>query len=76
MRAGKHVYTAVPAARSLDECHNLVETVKQTGLIYMNGETSFFRPDAVFCRKKAEEDAFGEFIHFQSEYFHDISHGL
>ena len=76
MRSGKHVYTAVPAARSLDECHDLVETVKQTGLVYMNGETSFFRPDAVFCRKKAEEGAFGEFVHFQAEYFHDISHGL
>jgi len=76
MEAGKHVYTAVPAARSLDECDILVETVKKTGMIYMNGETSYFRPENVFCRKKAAEGAFGEFVFCQAEYFHDMSHGL
>ncbi|MBM3213078.1 Gfo/Idh/MocA family oxidoreductase, partial [Candidatus Poribacteria bacterium] len=76
MKSGKHVYTAVPAARSLDECDELVETVKKTGMIYMNGETSYFRPQAVFCRQKAKEGAFGEFIFCQAEYFHDLSHGL
>jgi len=76
MKSGKHVYTAVPAARSLDECNELVETVKKTGMIYMNGETSYFRPQAVFCRQKAKEGAFGEFIFCQAEYFHDLSHGL
>ncbi len=46
MEAGKHVYTAVPAAVSLDECEQLVKTVERTGMIYMNGETSYFRPEA------------------------------
>lgn len=76
MEAGKHVYTAVPAAMSLDECDMLVETVRKTGMIYMNGETSYFRPDNVFCRKKAAEGAFGEFVYCEAQYFHDISHGL
>jgi len=76
MKAGKHVYCAVPAAQSIKECDMLVKTVKETGMIYMNGETSYFRPEAVFCRKKAEEGAFGEFIHCRAEYFHDLSHGL
>lgn len=76
MESGKHVYTAVPAARSLDECDELVKTVEKTGMIYMNGETSYFRPQAVFCRKKAKEGAFGEFVFCQAEYFHDLSHGL
>jgi len=76
MEAGKHVYSAVPAAQSLDECDQLVETVKKTGMIYMNGETSYFRPVTAFCRKKAEEGAFGEFVFCQAEYFHDLSHGL
>ena len=53
MKAGKHVYTAVPAAYTLEECDELVDTVKQTGQIYMNGETSFFYPEVAFCRKKA-----------------------
>lgn len=76
MNAGKHVYSAVPAARSLEECNDLVETVKRTGMIYMNGETSYYRPEAVFCRKKAAEGAFGHFVFCQAEYFHDMEHGL
>lgn len=76
MEVGKHVYTAVPAAVSLDECEQLVRTVERTGMIYMNGETSYFRPEAVFCRQKAAEGAFGAFVHCRAEYFHDMSHGL
>ena len=76
MESGKHVYTAVPAAASLDECEALVRTVERTGMIYMNGETSYFRPEAVFCRQKAAEGAFGEFVHCRAEYFHDMDHGL
>jgi len=76
LKAGKHVYTAVPTAHSLEECDKLVNTVKQTGQIYMMGETSYFRPQTVFCRKKAKEGAFGEFVYCEGEYMHDISHGL
>lgn len=76
MKAGKHVYTAVPAAYNLEECNELVNTVKQTGQIYMSGETSFFYPEVAFCRKKAAEGAFGKFVYCEGEYFHDLSHGL
>ena len=76
MEAGKHVYTAVPAAYSLEDCDRLVRCVERTGMIYMNGETSYFRPDNAFCRKKAEEGAFGKFVYGEAQYFHDISHGL
>jgi predicted dehydrogenase len=76
MEAGKHVYTAVPAAYSLDDCDALVKAAERTGMLYMNGETSYFRPDAAFCRKKAEEGAFGEFVYGEAEYLHDTSHGL
>ncbi len=76
MKAGKHVYSAVPAAYRLEDVDPLVRTVKETGMIYMNGETSYFRPEAAFCRKKAEEGGFGEFVFCQAEYFHDMSHGL
>ncbi len=76
LKASKHVYSAVPAARSLEECDALVKTVKRTGMIYMMGETSYFRPETAFCRKKAEEGAFGKFVHCRAEYFHDLSHGL
>jgi len=76
MKAGKHVYSAVPAAYRLEDCGPLVKTVEKTGMIYMNGETSFFRAEAVYCRKRAAEGAFGNFVYSQAEYFHDMSHGL
>ena len=40
LKAGKHVYSAVPAGITVDEIAELVETVKRTGLTYMLGETS------------------------------------
>ena len=83
MKAGKHVYTAVPTAydhadpdKGLELCDRLVEAVKRTGMTYMLGETTFFRPEAMFCRKKAAEGAFGQFVFAEGEYFHDLSHGL
>ena len=76
MEAGKHVYSAVPAARPIEECAALVETVERTRMVYMMGETSYFRPETAFCRQKAQEGAFGEFVHCRAEYFHDLSHGL
>jgi predicted dehydrogenase len=76
MEAGKHVYTAVPAAYSLEECNDLVETVKRTGQIYMNGETSYFYPDTAFCRAQHAAGKFGEIVHGEAEYFHDMDHGL
>jgi len=76
MRSGKHVYCAVPAATSLEELHDLVETAKSTGLTYMMGETSQYYGATVFCRKKWADGAFGDFVYGEGEYYHDMSHGF
>lgn len=78
LEAGKHVYSAVPVMMShsgdviLDWCDKLVEAVKRTGQLYMMGETSFFRPEVVYCRRKVQEGAFGDIVLIESEYLHDI----
>ena len=36
--AGKHVYSAVPMASRVEECQEIVELVKKTGLTYMMGD--------------------------------------
>lgn len=78
LEAGKHVYSAVPISsvpdgdEILDWCDRLVETCKRTGLYYMLGETTYFRPEAMFCRRKAAEGAFGSFVYAEGEYFHDV----
>ena len=82
MESGKHVYCAVPPASSpsdeqiLELCDRLMETVKRTGQLYMLGETTFFRPETIYCRQKAADGAFGEFVYGEGEYLHDLSHGL
>mgnify|MGYP000344964316 CR=1 FL=1 len=76
MASGKHVYCAVPvlcvpdADEILDCCDRLVRTVERTGQWFMYGETTCFRPEAMFCRRKRAEGAFGDFVYSEGEYFH------
>jgi predicted dehydrogenase len=78
MEAGKHVYSAVPIIsvpdgdEILDWCDRLVETCRRTGMHYMLGETTYYRPQAMYCRRRAREDAFGDFVYSEGEYFHDV----
>jgi len=78
MEAGKHVYSAVPIIsvpdgdEILDWCDKLVRTCRRTGMHYMLGETTYYRPEAMFCRRKARDGAFGDFIYAEGEYFHDV----
>ncbi|MBN1675377.1 MAG: Gfo/Idh/MocA family oxidoreductase [Kiritimatiellae bacterium] len=76
LRAGKHVYSAVPAAISLAELEALVSAVRETGLVYMMGETSYYLPTTVFCRKRFREGAFGRFVYAEAGYYHDMEHGF
>ncbi len=78
MAAGKHVYSAVPIIsvpdddEILDWCDRLVAACRKTGLSYMLGETTYYRPEAMFCRRKAREGAFGDFVYAEGEYLHDV----
>jgi len=78
LEAGKHVYSAVPIVslpdghEILDWCDKLVETCRRTGLHYMLGETTYYRPTAQFCRRMAAQGAFGDFVYAEGEYFHDV----
>jgi len=76
LRAGKDVYSAVPAGISVEEIAELVRTVEQTGRIYMMGETSYYYPSAVFCRGQFAKGAFGHVVYVAGEYLHDFDHGL
>ncbi len=59
LESGKHVYSAVPvisipdADEILEWCDRLVSTVETTGLHYMLGETTYYRPEAMYCRRRA-----------------------
>lgn len=76
LRAGKHVYSAVPMAFTAEEIAAIIDTVKETGLTYMMGETSFYHPVTVLARQKATEGAFGRLFFAEGDYVHDMDHGF
>ena len=61
MESGKHVYSAVPIVSLPDGdeilgwCEKLIETSKRTGRSYMLGETTYYRPEAMYCRRRAAD---------------------
>ena len=76
LETGKHVYSAVPSAISLEEIEKLVETVEKTGLVYMIGETSYYYPCAIYCRQRYGSGDFGHIVYGEAEYYHDYVHGM
>ena len=74
LEAGKDVYSAVPMGVSVEECREIVETVKKTGKTYMMGETCIYYPCSMYCKQRYEKGDFGTFVYAEAQYHHDISH--
>ncbi|MBT1001345.1 Gfo/Idh/MocA family oxidoreductase [Paenarthrobacter sp. DKR-5] len=76
LRAGKHVYSAVPMAISEQEIADIIEAVRDTGLTYMMGETSYYNPATVYARGKQADGAFGRVFYAEGDYVHDMDLGF
>ncbi|MFE3743066.1 Gfo/Idh/MocA family protein [Streptomyces sp. NPDC059134] len=76
LRAGKHVYSAVPMAVSEEEIAAIVDAVRETGLTYMMGETSQYNPATVYARDQVADGAFGRIFHAEGDYVHDMDLGF
>jgi predicted dehydrogenase len=76
LQAGKHVYSAVPMALTLQEAEQIVDLVLETGLTYMMGETSYYNPATVYARHKLAENAFGRVFYSEGDYVHDMDLGF
>jgi predicted dehydrogenase len=76
LRAGKHVYSAVPMAITEDEIALIIETVRETGLVYAMGETSFDYPATVFARAQHAAGRFGRIFYAEGDYVHDMDLGF
>ena len=70
LAAGKHVLCAVPAAMTLEECQQLIDAVKKSGLTYMMAETSHWQQLTMSARKFYQDGAFGNLYYVESEYHH------
>ncbi|WP_427016054.1 Gfo/Idh/MocA family protein [Pseudarthrobacter sp. P1] len=76
LRAGKHVYSAVPMAVSEEEIAAIIEAVRETKLTYMMGETSYYNPATVYARKQNAEGSFGRVFYAEGDYVHDMDLGF
>lgn len=74
LKAGRHVYSAVPMASEISHCEEIVKLVKETGLTYMMGETCVYYPCSMYCKEQFEAGSMGKFVYAESQYHHDISH--
>jgi predicted dehydrogenase len=71
MTRGLHVYCAVPTCQSLEEAARLKAMVEKTGLTYMLGETSFYRPGCIYARQMNSSGGLGEIFYSEINYYHD-----
>ena len=76
LRAGKHVYSAVPMAIEEEEIRQITEEVQRTGLVYMMGETSQYNAAVVLARRIHRSGAFGEVFYAEGDYVHDMDLGF
>lgn len=72
LKAGKHVYSAVPCAIDIEDIVEIEKLVRQTRLTYSMGETGFYRAQSVFCRQEFAKGTFGKFVYGEAHYNHDI----
>jgi len=74
LKAGRHVYSAVPMASEISHCEEIVKLVKETHLTYMMGETCVYYPCSMFCKEKYQGGDMGKFVYAEAQYHHDIAH--
>ncbi|HTE25687.1 Gfo/Idh/MocA family protein [Flavitalea sp.] len=60
LRAGKHVACTVPMATTVEECRQIVEVVKETGLTYMMMETVVYSREFLFVKELYEKGELGK----------------
>ena len=73
LKAGKHVFSAVPMATGAEDIEKIIELVKETRLTYMTGETCYYFPCAIFCRDVYRKGLLGKFVYGESQYYHDMA---
>lgn len=75
MNQGKHVCVEVPAATTVDECWHLVETSEKTKKHCMMLENCCYGFFELLTLNMARQGFFGEIIHCEGAYIHDLLKG-
>jgi len=72
MEQGKHVATEIPAALTIDECWQLVNTAERTRKHCMQLENCNYDFFEMATLNMARKGLFGEIVHAEGAYIHDL----
>jgi hypothetical protein len=72
MECGKHACVEVPAAKTVDECWQLVETSERTGKHCMMLENCCYDFFELLTLNMARQGLFGVIVHGEGAYIHDL----
>lgn len=72
MNGGKHVFTEVPSAFTVDECWELVETSERTKCHCMQLENCCYGEIEMLTFNLAKLGMLGDLIHAEGAYIHDL----
>jgi len=70
MKRGVHVMTEVPAAYSIEQCWQLVDTVEATGRLYQLNEQTRYMYFITKWKEMYEAGDFGHILFMEGEYMH------
>jgi len=72
MENGKHVATEIPAALTIDECWQLVNTAERTRRHMIMLENCIYDFFEMTTLNMAQQGLFGEIVHAEGAYIHDL----
>jgi predicted dehydrogenase len=72
LKAGKHVACTVPMATSIDECKQIVQLSKKTGLKYMMMETVVYAREYLYVKELYEKGDLGKIQFLQASHQQDM----
>lgn len=72
MNAGKYTACEVMTGATIEECWQLVHTSERTGMPLMMLENVCYRRDVMAVMNMVRQNIFGELIHLQGGYQHDL----
>jgi predicted dehydrogenase len=72
LKAGKHVMCTVPMATTIEECREIVELAKQTGLKYMMAETVVYSREFLFLKEMYRSGELGKIQYLAASHPQDM----
>lgn len=72
MKSGKHAATEIPAALTIDECWELVETSEKTRLHCMMLENCCYGKNEMFMLNLCRHEVLGTLVHGEGAYIHEM----